>query len=39
LLEPNNSQHDAILDQVDVGDVAAACALRLKALRRPGGLA
>jgi chemotaxis protein methyltransferase CheR len=32
-LEPGDGRHDAILDQVDLGDVAAACALRLKALR------
>jgi tetratricopeptide (TPR) repeat protein len=32
-LEPSDPRHDAILDQVDLGDVAAACAIRLKALR------
>jgi chemotaxis protein methyltransferase CheR len=32
-LEPGDGQHDAILDQVDLGDVASACAMRLKALR------
>jgi chemotaxis protein methyltransferase CheR len=32
-LEPGDGRHDAILDQVDLGDVAAACARRLKALR------
>jgi chemotaxis protein methyltransferase CheR len=32
-LEPGEGRHDAILDQVDLGDVAAACARRLKALR------
>jgi tetratricopeptide (TPR) repeat protein len=36
-LDPDNSRHAAILDQVDVGDVAAACALRLKSLRVEGG--
>ena len=32
-LEPSDPRHDAILDQVDLSDVAAACAIRLKALR------
>jgi chemotaxis protein methyltransferase CheR len=32
-LEPGDGRHDAILDQVDLGDVASACAMRLKALR------
>lgn len=32
-LEPGDARHAAILDQVDLGDVAAACAIRLKALR------
>jgi chemotaxis protein methyltransferase CheR len=32
-LAPGDALHDAILDQVDLGDVAAACAIRLKALR------
>jgi len=32
-LEPGDGRHDAILDQVDLGDVASACVMRLKALR------
>jgi chemotaxis protein methyltransferase CheR len=32
-LVPGDGRHDAILDQVDLGDVAAACAMRLKTLR------
>ena len=32
-LEPGDGRHDPILDQVDLGDVASACAMRLKALR------
>jgi chemotaxis protein methyltransferase CheR len=32
-LEPGDVRHDAILDQVDLGDVATACTMRLKALR------
>jgi chemotaxis protein methyltransferase CheR len=32
-LEPGNPVHEAILDQVDLGDVAVACSLRLRALR------
>jgi chemotaxis protein methyltransferase CheR len=32
-LEAGDGRHDAILDQVDLGDVAGACAMRLKALR------
>lgn len=32
-LEPGDSRHEAILDQVDLGDVAAACSIRLRALR------
>ena len=32
-LEPEDARHELILDQVDLGDVAAACAIRLKALR------
>jgi tetratricopeptide (TPR) repeat protein len=32
-LEPGDGRHDAILDQVDLGDVASACAMRLKVLR------
>jgi chemotaxis protein methyltransferase CheR len=32
-LQPRDGRHDAILDQVDLGDVAAACAIRLKALK------
>jgi tetratricopeptide (TPR) repeat protein len=31
--DAGDSRHDAILGQVDIGDVAAACALRLKSLR------
>jgi chemotaxis protein methyltransferase CheR len=34
-LEADDSRHAAILGQVDVGDVASACALRLKSLRKP----
>jgi chemotaxis protein methyltransferase CheR len=33
-LESGDGRHDAVLDQVDVGDIAAACTLRLRALRR-----
>jgi chemotaxis protein methyltransferase CheR len=32
-LDADDSRHDAILGQVDIGDVASACALRLKSLR------
>jgi len=32
-LEPGDGRHDAILDQVDLGDLAGASAMRLKALR------
>jgi chemotaxis protein methyltransferase CheR len=32
-LDSGDGRHDAILDQVDLGDVASACAMRLKALR------
>ena len=36
-LEPGNERHEAFLAQVDVGDVAAACAIRLRALRDRSG--
>jgi len=32
-LDPDDDRHDPILDQVDIGDIAAACAMRLAALR------
>ena len=32
-VDSTDARHDQILGQVDVGDVAAACALRLEALR------
>ena len=32
-LGAGGDRHDAILEQVDIGDVASACAIRLKALR------
>jgi predicted TPR repeat methyltransferase len=32
-LETDDGRHELIVDQVDAGDVAAACAIRLKALR------
>jgi chemotaxis protein methyltransferase CheR len=35
-LEPSDARHGLILDQVDLGDVASACAIRLKALRAGG---
>ena len=35
-LEPSDPRHGLILDQVDLGDVASACAIRLKALRAGG---
>ena len=31
-LDPDDIRHEAILDQVDLGDVAAACSLRLTTL-------
>ena len=36
-LEAGSERHEAVLHEVDVGDVAAACALRLRALHRSGG--
>jgi chemotaxis protein methyltransferase CheR len=35
-LEASDVRHELILDQVDVGDVASACAIRLKELRAGG---
>jgi chemotaxis protein methyltransferase CheR len=32
-LDEDDGRHESILDQVDLGDVAAACAIRLKALQ------
>lgn len=32
-LKPGDAKHDLILDQVDLGDVAGACEIRLQALR------
>jgi Tfp pilus assembly protein PilF len=32
-LDPDDSRHDAILDQVDVADVAVACSLGLRRLQ------
>lgn len=33
-LDPDDTRHEAILDQVDLGDVAAACSLRLTTLKK-----
>jgi chemotaxis methyl-accepting protein methylase len=38
-LEPEDARHELIVDQVDLGDVAAACEIRLKALRAGAGAA
>jgi hypothetical protein len=32
-LDPEDSRHDAILDQVDLADVAVACSLSMTRLR------